>query len=138
MTIPCTVKLRQAPARHMQPVMFSFDAAEPFVVRLEVQTSVEGIFAKFNVSRELLANGSGVAAGDLKHRVYPDDGQIVINLTDEKGTITFRALRINIDAFLGQTYQIRPVQADAPSLDVDPSLAAALDAWIEHSLKEAS
>lgn len=136
MTSPCSVKMRGARERTV-PVIFSYNLDRPFEVELQVESGSRGIFAKFPVARELLALGCGAAVGDLHHRVYPDGGTVVITMADARGLLVFRASKLALDMFLGQTYKLRSVQADDPSLDVEPDLEAEMDRWLAHFLKEA-
>ena len=116
------------------PALLSYEAADPFAVRITFGETAVGPEAADDgvtwlVGRDLLRVGLDRPAGDGDVRVWPASATadvLFLHLRAPSGEALFELSRATLAAFLRETEVLVPAGAEAAVLDLDEELAALL------------
>jgi hypothetical protein len=116
------------------PALLSYEAADPFAVRITFGDSATGPEAAGDgvtwlVGRDLLRVGLDRPAGDGDVRVWPASATadvLFLHLRAPSGEALFELSRATLAAFLRETEVLVPAGSEAATLDLDDELAALL------------
>jgi hypothetical protein len=116
------------------PALLSYEAADPFAVRITFGDSATGPSAADDgvtwlVGRDLLRVGLDRPAGDGDVRVWPASATadvLFLHLRAPSGEALFELSRATLSAFLRETEVLVPAGSEAAALDLDDELAALL------------
>jgi hypothetical protein len=116
------------------PALLSYEAADPFAVRITFgdtpsgpETADDGV--TWLVGRDLLRVGLDRPAGDGDVRVWPASATadvLFLHLRAPSGEALFELSRATLAAFLRQTEALVPTGSEAAVLDLDEELATLL------------
>jgi hypothetical protein len=116
------------------PALLSYEAADPFAVRITFGDTGSGPQAADDgvtwlVGRELLRIGLDRPAGDGDVRVWPASATadiLFLHLRAPSGEALFELSRATLAAFLRETEALVPTGSETAVLDLDDELAALL------------
>jgi len=116
------------------PALLTYEAADPFAVRITFGDSATGPGAADDgvtwlVGRDLLRVGLDRPAGDGDVRVWPASATadvLFLHLRAPSGEALFELSRATLSAFLRETEVLVPAGSEAAALDLDDELAALL------------
>jgi hypothetical protein len=116
------------------PALLTYEAADPFAVRITFGDSATGPEAADDgvawlVGRDLLRVGLDRPAGDGDVRVWPASATadvLFLHLRAPAGEALFELSRATLSAFLRETEVLVPTGSEAAALDLDDELAALL------------
>jgi hypothetical protein len=116
------------------PALLTYEAADPFAVRITFGDSATGPEAADDgvawlVGRDLLRVGLDRPAGDGDVRVWPASATadvLFLHLRAPSGEALFELSRATLSAFLRETEVLVPAGSEAAALDLDDELAALL------------
>jgi hypothetical protein len=116
------------------PALLSYEAADPFAVRITFGDTGSGPGAADDgvtwlVGRDLLRVGLDRPAGDGDVRVWPASATadvLFLHLRAPSGEALFELSRATLSAFLRETEALVPAGSEAAVLDLDDELAALL------------
>jgi hypothetical protein len=116
------------------PALLSYEAADPFAVRITFGDIARGPAAADDgvtwlVGRDLLRVGLDRPAGDGDVRVWPASSTadvLFLHLRAPSGEALFELSRATLSAFLRETEALVPVGSEAAVLDLDDELATLL------------
>jgi hypothetical protein len=116
------------------PALLSYEAADPFAVRITFgdtpsgpETADDGV--TWLVGRDLLRVGLDRPAGDGDVRVWPASATadvLFLHLRAPSGEALFELSRATLSAFLRETEVLVPAGSEAAALDLDDELLALL------------
>jgi len=116
------------------PALLTYQAADPFAVRITFGDSAAGPEAADDgvtwlVGRDLLRVGLDRPAGDGDVRVWPASATadvLFLHLRAPSGEALFELSRATLSAFLRETEVLVPAGSEAAALDLDDELLALL------------
>ena len=116
------------------PALVTYDAADPFAVRITFGDAVAGPETADDgvtwlMGRDLLRSGLDRPAGDGDVRVWPASAStdvLFLHLRAPSGEALFEVSRATLTAFLRETEALVPPGSEAATLDLDEELAALL------------
>jgi hypothetical protein len=116
------------------PALLTYEAADPFAVRITFGDSATGPEAADDgvawlVGRDLLRVGLDRPAGDGDVRIWPASATadvLFLHLRAPSGEALFELSRATLSAFLRETEVLVPAGSEAAALDHDDELAALL------------
>ena len=116
------------------PALLTYEAADPFAVRITFGDSAAGPEAADDgvtwlVGRDLLRVGLDRPAGDGDVRVWPASATadvLFLHLRAPSGEALFELSRATLSAFLRETEVLVPAGSEAAALDLDDELLALL------------
>ena len=116
------------------PALLTYEAADPFAVRITFGDSATGPEAADDgvawlVGRDLLRVGLDRPAGDGDVRVWPASATadvLFLHLRAPSGEALFELSRATLSAFLRETEVLVPAGSEAAALDLDDELLALL------------
>ena len=116
------------------PALLTYEAADPFAVRITFGDTARGPEATdegvtWLVGRDLLRVGLDHPAGDGDVRVWPASATadvLFLHLRAPSGEALFELSRATLSAFLRETEVLVPAGSEAAALDLDDELAALL------------
>jgi hypothetical protein len=116
------------------PALLSYEAADPFAVRITFGDAAAGPGTADDgvtwlVGRDLLRVGLDRPAGDGDVRVWPASATadvLFLHLRAPSGEALFELSRATLAAFLRETEALVPAGSEAAVLDIDNELAALL------------
>jgi hypothetical protein len=116
------------------PALLTYEAADPFAVRITFGDSATGPEAADDgvawlVGRDLLRVGLDRPAGDGDVRIWPASATadvLFLHLRAPSGEALFELSRATLSAFLRETEVLVPAGSEAAALDLDDELAALL------------
>jgi hypothetical protein len=116
------------------PALLTYEAADPFAVRITFGDSATGPEAADDgvawlVGRVLLRVGLDRPAGDGDVRIWPASATadvLFLHLRAPSGEALFELSRATLSAFLRETEVLVPAGSEAAALDLDDELAALL------------
>ena len=116
------------------PALLTYEAADPFAVRITFGDSATGPEAADDgvawlVGRDLLRVGLDRPAGDGDVRVWPASATadvLFLHLRAPSGEALFELSRATLSAFLRETEVLVPAGSEAAALDLDDELATLL------------
>ncbi|NYJ07827.1 SsgA family sporulation/cell division regulator [Petropleomorpha daqingensis] len=115
------------------PALLSYEAADPFAVRITFgdvagpEAADDGV--TWLVGRDLLRVGMDRPAGDGDVRVWPASATadvLFLHLRAPSGEALFELSRATLSAFLRETEALVPVGSEAAVLDLDDELTVLL------------
>jgi len=116
------------------PALLTYEAADPFAVRITFGDSATGPEAADDgvawlVGRDLLRVGLDRPAGDGDVRIWPASATadvLFLHLRAPSGEALFELSRATLSAFLRETEVLVPAGSEAAALDLDDERAALL------------
>jgi hypothetical protein len=116
------------------PALLTYEAGDPFAVRITFGDSANGPEAADDgvtwlVGRDLLRVGLDRPAGDGDVRVWPASATadvLFLHLRAPSGEALFELSRATLSAFLRETEVLVPAGSEAAALDLDDELLALL------------
>jgi hypothetical protein len=116
------------------PALLTYEAADPFAVRITFGDSATGPEAADDgvawlVGRDLLRVGLDRPAGDGDVRIWPASATadvLFLHLRAPSGEALFELSRATLSAFLRETEVLVPAGSEAAALDLDDELTALL------------
>ena len=116
------------------PALLTYEAADPFAVRITFGDSATGPEGADDgvawlVGRDLLRVGLDRPAGDGDVRVWPASATadvLFLHLRAPSGEALFELSRATLSAFLRETEVLVPAGSEAAALDLDDELLALL------------
>jgi hypothetical protein len=116
------------------PALLTYEAADPFAVRITFGDSATGPEAADDgvawlVGRDLLRVGLDRPAGDGDVRIWPASATadvLFLHLRAPSGEALFELSRATLSAFLRETEALVPAGSEAAALDLDDELTALL------------
>ncbi|MFJ5844808.1 SsgA family sporulation/cell division regulator [Streptomyces sp. NPDC092903] len=119
-----------APRMETLPALLSYDRTDPFAIRMAfpAPATLEGTEVSWEFSRELLAEGMDVPAGqgDVRIRPFGYD-RTVLEFHAPEGVAMVHVRTAELRRFLRRVQQLVPVGAEHRFLDLDRSLTDLLD-----------
>lgn len=103
-----------------------YDTADPLAVRLvfPAEASLVGAETAWTFSRALLADGLVRASGAGAVRLWPSGtDRVLLELQAAEGIAIVELAAGELRAFLKETYELLPVEAETAGLDMDQALA---------------
>lgn len=103
-----------------------YETADPLAVRMvfPAEASLVGAETTWTFSRALLAEGLAGPSGAGAVRLWPSgENRVLLELQASEGIAIVELCASELRAFLHETYELLPVEAETAGLDVDQALA---------------